>query len=120
MSYLLLVPVWLCWGSFLNVVAYRILHKKSIVKPRSQCPHCNHSLAWLDLIPVLSWVYLKGRCRYCGQPISTLYPFIEILTTLVMTLLVIMAPTRYVPAYFILFSALIVTIRSDIETMLIS
>lgn len=119
-SSLLLIPVWLCWGSFLNVVAYRVLHKQSIVHPRSRCPHCNHTLAWFDLIPVFSWLLLNGSCRYCGKPISKLYPLIELLTALVMTLLVIMTPTHYIPAYFIFFSALIVTIRSDIETMLIS
>jgi leader peptidase (prepilin peptidase)/N-methyltransferase len=120
MPYLLLIPVWLCWGSFLNVVAYRVLHKQSLVRPRSRCPHCSHALAWYDLIPVISWIFLRGQCRYCGQPISKLYPFIELLTALVMTLLIILVPTNYVPAYFILFSALIVTIRSDLETMLIS
>jgi prepilin signal peptidase PulO-like enzyme (type II secretory pathway) len=120
MPYLFLIPVWLCWGSFLNVVAYRVLREQSLIKPRSHCPHCNHFLAWYDLIPVFSWIFLKGKCRYCGQPISKLYPFIELLTALVMTLLVALVPTYYMPAYLIFFSALIVTIRSDFETMLIS
>lgn len=117
---LLLVPVWLCWGSFLNVLAYRLVREQNIAKPRSRCPYCHHQLSWYDNIPVLSWLLLQGRCRSCHHSISILYPAIEILTTVVMTCLVSLVPTRFIPAYFILFSALIVTMRSDLETMLIS
>jgi leader peptidase (prepilin peptidase)/N-methyltransferase len=63
---------------------------------------------------------LKRKCRHCDKPISWLYPFVEILTAVVMTALFLNAQPMYIPAYFIFFSALIVTIRSDIETMLIS
>lgn len=63
---------------------------------------------------------LGGKCRNCYQPISLLYPSIEILTAIVLSLLYILIPLHYFFAYFIFFSALIVTIRSDIETMLIS
>ena len=73
-----------------------------------------------DNIPILSWLLLGGKCRNCHQSISLLYPFIEILTALVLSLLYIFIPLHYFFAYFIFFSALIVTIRSDIETMLIS
>ncbi len=117
---LLLVPVWLCWGSFLNVLAYRLVREQNIAKPRSRCPFCNQQLRWYDNIPIISWLILKGRCRSCHHPISILYPIIEILTAIIMTFLIILVPPRYISAYFILFSALIVTIRSDIETMLIS
>ena len=117
---LLLVPVWLCWGSFLNVLAYRLVREQNIAKPGSRCPFCHHQLSWYDNIPVLSWIFLKGRCRSCHHSISALYPIIEILTAIIMTLLVSLVPARYIPAYFIFFSALIVTIRSDLETMLIS
>jgi leader peptidase (prepilin peptidase)/N-methyltransferase len=127
---LILIPFFLCWGSFLNVVAYRLVHEESIVTPRSKCPHCNHSLAWYDLIPVLSFIILRGKCRYCKQPISYLYPLIELLTVVIMTLLVqriVLNNGMYAPlnlhqgiSYFIFFSALIVTIRTDLETMLIS
>jgi len=72
------------------------------------------------MIPVISWIILHGRCRTCKNKISWLYPFIEMLTAIIMTLLIIQIPLHFVPAYFILFSALIVTIRTDIETMLIS
>lgn len=63
---------------------------------------------------------LKARCRRCRQSISYLYPFIELLTATACTTLLYSVPTHYFPAYFIFFSALIVTIRTDLETMLIS
>jgi leader peptidase (prepilin peptidase)/N-methyltransferase len=68
-------------GSFLNVVIYRIPEDKSIIyPPNSFCPKCGHKLSPLDLIPVLSWVFLRGRCRYCKAPISIQYPLVEVLT----------------------------------------
>lgn len=87
---------------------------------RSQCPKCKARIAWYDLIPVLSWIILGRKCRRCRQPISWLYPAIEILTALVFVFLWHQVPTVYLPAYALLCSALIVTIRSDLETMLIS
>jgi leader peptidase (prepilin peptidase)/N-methyltransferase len=63
---------------------------------------------------------VRGRCRYCSSPISWLYPCIELLTAAILTLAYYLLPTIYFPAYFIFISALIVTIRSDVETMLIS
>jgi leader peptidase (prepilin peptidase) / N-methyltransferase len=117
---LVLIPFLLCWGSFLNVLSYRLIRGQNIAKPRSHCPTCQHSIAWYDNIPVFSWILLGGLCRHCKKLISALYPVIELLTTLVMTLLFFLVPTRFIPAYFILFSALIVSIRSDLETLLIS
>lgn len=69
-------------GSFLNVCIYRIPNEESIVLPPSHCGSCNHRLGWLDLVPVLSYVFLKGKCRYCGQKISLRYPGVEVLTGL--------------------------------------
>lgn len=71
-------------GSFLNVCIYRIPNEESIVLPPSHCGKCNHRLGWLDLIPVLSYVCLKGRCRYCGEKISLRYPGVELLTGLLL------------------------------------
>lgn len=115
-----MIPFFLCWGSFLNVVAYRLIKNQSLITPRSSCPHCNSLITWYDNIPVLSWLLLGGKCRNCHQRISLLYPFIEIFTAIVLSLLYTTIPIHYFCAYFIFFSALIVTIRSDIETMLIS
>ena len=112
--------LFLLWGSFLNVVAYRIIRNESIISPRSQCPACKHALAWYDLIPLFSWIFLRGTCRYCQCSISALYPFIELITALCMMALYTRIPLYQFPVYFLFFSALIVTIRTDIETMLIS
>jgi len=115
-----LIPLFLCWGSFLNVLGYRLVRGLNIALPRSHCPHCTHTIAWYDLIPLFSWFMLSGKCRECKKNISGLYPFIELLTTAVMTGLYILMPPAYWFAYFIFFSALIVTIRTDLELMLIS
>ncbi len=67
-------------GSFFNVVAIRLLKKESIAFPPSHCTQCKHRLHVLDLIPVFSYLFLKGKCRYCQTKISALYPFGELLT----------------------------------------
>jgi leader peptidase (prepilin peptidase) / N-methyltransferase len=69
-------------GSFLNVVIYRLPEGKSLVKPGSRCPSCGHGLAWYDNVPVLGWVWLRGRCRYCKASISIQYPLVEAATGL--------------------------------------
>ena len=70
-------------GSFLNCAAYRIVHGESFLKGRSRCPSCGHTLGASELIPVLSWVFQKGRCKACGGKISVRYPLTEILFALV-------------------------------------
>ncbi|MCI0343399.1 MAG: prepilin peptidase [Planctomycetales bacterium] len=67
----------LCVGSFLNVVVWRLPRGLSIVRPRSACPDCGEPISALDNLPVLSFLWLRGRCRYCYQPISLRYPLVE-------------------------------------------
>jgi prepilin signal peptidase PulO-like enzyme (type II secretory pathway) len=67
-------------GSFLNVVIYRYDDWVSIAKTRSNCPECKTNLNWYDLVPVLSYLTLKGKCRYCQKPISWQYPIVELAT----------------------------------------
>jgi leader peptidase (prepilin peptidase)/N-methyltransferase len=69
-------------GSFVNVLAYRLPRRESIVKPRSRCPHCETQIAGYDNIPVVSWLVLRGRCRDCKASISVRYPLVEALTAL--------------------------------------
>ncbi|MBQ9119277.1 MAG: prepilin peptidase [Lachnospiraceae bacterium] len=64
-------------GSFLNVCIYRIPKHETIVTTPSHCMKCGYHLAWYDLIPVFSWLFLKGRCRKCGDKISAQYPIVE-------------------------------------------
>ena len=68
------------FGSFLNVVAYRLPRHESVVTPASRCPKCGTQVKPYDNIPVLSWLLLRGRCRTCAEPISPRYPFVEALT----------------------------------------
>lgn len=75
-----------CIGSFLNVVIDRIPHKISIVKGRSYCDRCHHTLVWYDLIPVLSFLFLQRRCRYCHTLLSWQYPLVEIATGILFVL----------------------------------
>ncbi len=70
-------------GSFLNVCIIRMPQSKSIILPRSHCPICGEHLRPQDNIPVLSWIFLKGRCRTCAQAIPLTYPLVELLTALV-------------------------------------
>jgi leader peptidase (prepilin peptidase) / N-methyltransferase len=72
----------LCFGSFLNVCVYRLPRGKSVVTPRSACPHCGDWIPLYHNIPVLSWLVLRGKCRACKAPISPRYLLIEILTGL--------------------------------------
>jgi len=74
-------------GSFLNVVIYRLPRGETVVWGRSYCPACGRTLAWYDLIPVLSYLFLRGRCRYCRLPISPRYPIVELVTGVVFTTL---------------------------------
>jgi len=67
-------------GSFLNVVAYRLPRKQSLLSPGSRCPGCEHPIRPYDNLPLLSWLALRGRCRDCGEPISPRYPLVEALT----------------------------------------
>ncbi len=72
----------LCFGSFLNVCIYRLPLGKSVVTPRSACPHCGNLIPLYHNLPVLSWLILRGKCRSCKQPISPRYLVIEVLTGL--------------------------------------
>ena len=84
----ILVPLWfvltvagaygLVFGSFLNVVVYRLPRGMSLVRPRSHCPACGALVRWYDNVPMLSYVVLLGRCRACRKPISPRYPLVEL------------------------------------------
>ncbi|HET9850064.1 MAG TPA: prepilin peptidase [Candidatus Saccharimonadales bacterium] len=67
-----------CLGSFVNALTWRLEKGKDWVRGRSQCPHCGHQLAARDLVPLFSWLILRGRCRYCKQSISVQYPLVEL------------------------------------------
>lgn len=76
-------------GSFLNAVIYRLHVGVSFLKGRSYCPRCKHDLSIKDLLPVVSFLALRGKCRYCKKPISWQYPLVELSTTILLLLLYI-------------------------------
>lgn len=73
-------------GSFLNVCIYRIPAGMSIIRPRSRCGACGHTLTAIDLVPILSWVFLRAKCRSCGAKIAARYPMVEALQGLLFVL----------------------------------
>jgi leader peptidase (prepilin peptidase) / N-methyltransferase len=77
------------FGSFLNVVAYRLPRGESLSRPRSRCPQCQTQIKAYDNVPVLSWLALRGRCRACRAPISARYPLVEAVTGLLCGLVVL-------------------------------
>ena len=104
----------LCIGSFLNVCIYRIPLGKSIVSPGSSCPHCGISISFLDNIPILSFLLLRGKCRACGQRISIQYPLVELLCGLAFFACArvwLFAPPTYVNSLFL--AIIIILIFTD-------
>lgn len=107
-------------GSFLNVCIYRIPAGMSIVKPPSRCPGCKTRLKPLDLIPVFSWIFLKGKCRYCGRKISPRYMLVELLCGILFIFVYIsFGLTLKLIAAFTLTALLIIITFIDIDTQTI-
>ena len=112
--------VGLAIGSFLNVCIHRLPKGESIVHPRSRCPHCGRMIAAYDNVPVLSYLWLRGRCRHCHSRISPFYPLIELLTGL--TFLLVYHRWGISPPAVkavLLASALIVLIFTDLRERLL-
>ena len=87
-----------CIGSFLNVVAWRLPRQESVVLPPSHCPRCGTQLQWFENVPVIGWMWLRGRCRHCGAPISVRYPLVELLTAGLWVAVTMATPTAMGPA----------------------
>jgi leader peptidase (prepilin peptidase) / N-methyltransferase len=110
----------LAFGSFMGVVIHRVPNKESIVAPRSRCPNCGHQLSVADNIPVLSWLMLRGRCRYCHQSISPRYIAGEILIAATWTLAVIRLGVSWDLLAFLPFLWVLVALSLiDLETKLL-
>lgn len=111
----------LCVGSFMNVCIYRLPLSKSIADPpRSMCPSCNNLIKFYDNIPVFSYLWLKGRCRYCNAPISFRYLVVEVLSGLAaLSVLLRFGPTLEGFVYFVFISSLLVITFIDIDHRII-
>ena len=107
-------------GSFLNVCIYRIPKEENIVKVNSHCMSCGHRLAWYDLIPIFSWLFLRGKCRYCGEKISVQYPIVEAVNGLLyMLVFFVNGISIQSGLWCVVTSSLIVITMIDFRTMLI-
>lgn len=123
-----------CVGSFLNVCIYRIPREISIVAPRSHCPACGHLIPWYLNIPVVSYLFLGGRCRFCRAPISFRYVLVELLTALAFLFVWLrfipfgefrplglepLADGRLLPVYWLMSAGLILGTFIDLEHMIL-
>jgi leader peptidase (prepilin peptidase)/N-methyltransferase len=105
-------------GSFLNVVIYRIPAGLSLLNPPSRCPKCKTRLKPYDNVPVLGWLWLKGRCRYCRAPISPRYPLIEAFTgALFLATFWLLGLTWATASYWLLLSWLVALAFIDLDTL---
>ncbi|MEM9806068.1 MAG: prepilin peptidase [Cyanobacteria bacterium P01_D01_bin.56] len=105
-------------GSFLNVVIYRLPAGISLLFPPSRCPRCNTPLKFYDNVPIVGWLWLKGRCRYCRVTISPRYPLVELTCGLLFVALFGHFGWHWeTPAYWILASWLIALTLIDVDTL---
>lgn len=117
MDYLIIFVLGTIIGSFLNVCIYRIPKEESIAYPPSHCTTCGNNLRPYDLIPILSYMFLKGRCRYCGEKVSIRYPIIEFITGVLFLITFIKygLSLNFIK-YILLISILIVIGMIDLDT----
>jgi leader peptidase (prepilin peptidase)/N-methyltransferase len=107
-------------GSFLNVCIHRMPLEESIVRPRSHCPKCKKTIVWRDNIPFLSYILLKGRCRYCKEKISLRYFLVELITAVMFVLFYLRFGLSFNFFFYIIFSCgLIVATFVDIQHRII-
>ena len=110
----------LVFGSFLNVVIYRLKTRQNIVFGGSFCPECKTRLSWYDLIPLLSFIYLRGRCRYCHKKISWQYPIVELISGLLWVLVFYKFGISLINIYYLfVFSLFLVTAVYDFKWRII-
>ena len=116
----LCVILGLCMGSALNCLAWRIANKQSWTKGKSICPDCRHELHTLDLIPLFSYIFSKGKCRYCGEKISPRYPLTELgLAVIFVAVFLRFGFTLYTLDLLVLSACLFTLSLVDLDTMTI-
>lgn len=110
----------LCFGSFANVIGYRLPREESIVQPPSHCPQCGKNLSAGELIPILSWIFLRGRCKGCKEPISIRYPAVELACGLLFAAMALYTGQAWslLPLSMLAFTLLCITL-CDMDTQII-
>lgn len=99
-----------CMGSFLNVVVERLQAKKSFLQGRSQCLHCGKTLGILDLVPIFSFLFLRGRCRYCHKKISWQYFCMELITGIIFGLIYLNIDNIFLLIFILIISCFLIII----------
>ncbi len=108
------------FGSFLNVLIYRLPRDMDVVFLPSHCPHCKRKILWYHNIPIISYVLLGGKCAYCGEKISPRYPIVELLSAINLLYLYNLFGISFELAfYFLISSSFIVMIFTDLETRIL-
>jgi prepilin signal peptidase PulO-like enzyme (type II secretory pathway) len=103
-------------GSFVTMASYRLPRRLSIVTPPSSCPVCTHRLGVPDLVPVFSWLFLRGRCRHCHTKIPARYPLIELATALLVTAVVsLLGFSLWTPPALLFATAFMIKLTTQIE-----
>lgn len=119
--YLLVFITGACIGSFLNVCIYRLPKDESLIKKNSHCMTCGEYIKRRDLIPIISWILLKGRCRSCGAKISPRYTVVEALNAVIyVCLFILIKDIALAVVTCLCFSALIVVFFTDLDTQTIN
>ena len=120
MDILFVVILGALWGSFANVCIYRLPLNKNIVKGRSFCPNCNSKILWFDNIPIISFIFLKAKCRNCEFRIPFRYPVVELLNLFIFLLVYLFfGITLTTLLLWILFLSFIIIFFIDIEHFII-
>ena len=108
------------FGSFINCMAYRMVHGESVTKGRSHCPHCYHTLGVFDLMPIVSYIFLRGRCRYCKEKIKIRYVMTELLLALFFVCVTWQYGISVLTIRYMVLACLLLTLSCiDIETYMI-
>ena len=121
---IIIFTIGICFGSFFNVVGYRLPNNMSIAFPSSHCPNCDHKLGKLELIPIFSFIFQGGKCKNCKQKISIMYPIFELLTGILFVLCYLSYKEVYPEVLNIIYSCLftssmVIIMISDIRYMII-
>lgn len=118
-SFIFLAAFFLCWGSFLHAIGSRIVAEQHPLAGRSKCSSCRTTLKWFELIPVFSFLFLRGKCRTCKATIPWSYIAFELLTLVVLASIWRLHYQWFWPGYFTVLSFLLISVKTDLEALVV-